>query len=255
MANIFAILTAVALAAGAFFAAKNHTAYEEAIQDRKDAKKQLDSDQEEHAELVDKRDRTIEETGDLNTETASRKEEESTLQSGNDSIQQDIDSKRKTTESNATSIEKLENDLAELGQVEDLAADIQKLQEEIVSLEDEVSGAQVMQSNLTGEQASTDATIDRYKDENSKFSNKVSYGNARITAIYGPWGFVTLSAGAAGGIVPGSKLDVVRGGEVVAQLQVRSAEAGRASADVIPDSNAGETVLIVGDRVVPAAKN
>ena len=126
MANIFAILTAVALAAGAFFAAKNHTAYEEAIQDRKDAKKQLDSDQEEHAELVDKRDRTIEETGDLNTETASRKEEESTLQSGNDSIQQDIDSKRKTTESNATSIEKLENDLAELGQVEDLAADIDR---------------------------------------------------------------------------------------------------------------------------------
>jgi DNA polymerase III epsilon subunit-like protein len=48
-------------------------------------------------------------------------------------------------------------------------------------------------------------------------------------------------------------VDVVRDGEVVAKLRVSSVEAGRAAAEIVPDSLAQDTVLMVGDRVVPSA--
>ena len=72
----------------------------------------------------------------------------------------------------------------------------------------------------------------------------------RISSIYRNWGFVILAAGDRQGVVTGSTLDVMRGGEVVAKLKVTAVEAGRASADIVLDSVAAQVTLRTGDTVV-----
>ncbi|MBT8036326.1 MAG: hypothetical protein KJO21_02160 [Verrucomicrobiae bacterium] len=76
----------------------------------------------------------------------------------------------------------------------------------------------------------------------------------RISSIYRNWGFVILAAGDTQGVVSGSLLDVMRGGEVIAKLKVTAVEAGRASADIILDSVAEGTTLRSGDTVVAEKK-
>ncbi|MEJ6572304.1 MAG: hypothetical protein QNL39_10015, partial [Akkermansiaceae bacterium] len=76
----------------------------------------------------------------------------------------------------------------------------------------------------------------------------------RICSIYRNWGFVILSAGDKQGVVSGSILDVMRGGEVIGKLKVTAVEAGRASADIVLDSVADGTTLQSGDSVVAEAE-
>ena len=73
--------------------------------------------------------------------------------------------------------------------------------------------------------------------------------NTRISSIYRNWGFVILAAGDQQGVITGSTLDVVRGGEVVGKLKVTAVEAGRAAADIVLDSVAEGSSLRVGDKV------
>lgn len=76
----------------------------------------------------------------------------------------------------------------------------------------------------------------------------------RISSIYRNWGFVILAAGDSQGVVTGSTLDVLRGGEVIGKLKVTAVEAGRASADIVLDSVAPGSTLQTGDTVVPEAE-
>ena len=57
-----------------------------------------------------------------------------------------------------------------------------------------------------------------------------------ISAIYSGWGFVILAGGDNEGVVPGSMLNVMRAGEVIAKLRVTAVEAGRSAADIVIDS-------------------
>ncbi|MEM9238085.1 MAG: hypothetical protein AAGB14_15035, partial [Verrucomicrobiota bacterium] len=168
-------------------------------------------------------------------------------------LKKEISDKKKQVEEQAAEIAVIQEKTADAGNLEELAGNITRLQEQIAAYEDEKSGLEIQRTNLLAERESTSTTIAGYKERSSKITSKVSYGSARINSIFGPWGFVTLSAGSRGGIVSGSTLDVVRGGEAVAQLRVRSVESGRASADVIPDSLGEDVTLMVGDKVVPAA--
>jgi hypothetical protein len=54
-------------------------------------------------------------------------------------------------------------------------------------------------------------------------------------------------------VISGSTLEVQRDGATIAKLRVRSVEAGRAAAEIIPDSVAQDVTLMVGDKVVPGA--
>ena len=100
----------------------------------------------------------------------------------------------------------------------------------------------------------TEGVIAAYRATDANYANKRSFfESTRISSIFPAYGFVTLPVGNSAGVVSGSSLDVVRDGEVVARLRVSSVEAGRSAAEIVPDSLAQDTVLMVGDRVVPSA--
>ncbi|MEM1083318.1 MAG: hypothetical protein AAGI48_04300 [Verrucomicrobiota bacterium] len=253
MANVFAILTAVLLAASAFIAFKNKEAYATEIDDRQTAERNLSKSQAKLADLQKKRNDTIAEKKSTQEATVGLREEEEKQTEKIAALKKDITDKQRQVEEQAAKIAEIKEKTKDAGEIKELAGKIKRFQEEIVAYEDEKAGLEIQRTALLSERESTAATIKTYQDESRMISSQQSYGSARISSIYGPWGFVTLSAGSRGGIVSGSTLDVVRGGEPVAQLRVRSVESGRASADVIPDSLGEDVTLMVGDRVVPTA--
>ncbi|MFC7336390.1 hypothetical protein ACFQY0_04305 [Haloferula chungangensis] len=252
MANIFAILTAVLLAASAFLALKNKEAYTKEIDDRKIAETRLATTQTKLAGLQKRRNDTIAEKNETMQATVGLREEEEQQTAKNDAVKKDISAKREQSESQAAEIAEIKEKTAKAGELKELAGKIKRLQEDIVGLEDEKAAKESQRTNLLAQRESTQSTVTAYNEETRKISSKKSFGNARISSIFGPWGFVTLSAGNNGGIVSGSTLNVVRGGEPIAELRVRSVESNRASADVVPNSLAEDTTLMVGDKVVPA---
>lgn len=254
MANIFAAITAVLLLASAYVAFKNQQAYEKEIEDGKTARNYLDKSRERLAQARKDRDDTIAERTGVEEDTVAKQEVEAERKSGNEKLQGDITAKRQDVADNAERIAEIEDQTKELGEIRDLADNIRRMRTEITGLEDDKAGKEAKLANLISNKNSTESTIENYRDENDAFANQRSFFNsARISAIYGPWGFVTLSAGNNSGVVTNSTLDVVRGGEVVAKLRVRSVESSRSSADIIPDSMAEDVTLMVGDRVVPSA--
>lgn len=252
MANIFAILTALLLAASAFLAHKNKEAYTKEIDERKTAESRLDTTQKKLAGLQEKRNSTIDQKEETMQATVGLREQEEQQTAKNDAVKKSIASKKEQSETQAAEIADIKEKTAKAGELKELAGKIKRLQEDIVGLEDEKASKESQRSNLLAQRTSTLGTVAVYNKETSMISSKKSFGNARISSIYGPWGFVTLSAGNNGGIVSGSTLNVVRGGEPIAELRVRSVESNRASADVVPNSLAEDTTLMVGDKVVPA---
>jgi hypothetical protein len=100
-----------------------------------------------------------------------------------------------------------------------------------------------------------EGVIQVLKTEAEMVSRRESYfTKTRINSIYPNWGFVTLGAGSTAGVVSGSSLEVVRGGSPIAKLLVTAVESNTASASIVPDSLAQDTVLMVGDEVVAAHK-
>ncbi len=254
MANIFAIISAVLLAASAYVAFKNKTAYQNEIDRRLSAERNLEQNQVRLADLQGQRDETIATREDVESQTEARREEEVTVQTTNNQLKTDLGTKKATSEENAERIAEIEEQTQELGEVQEVAGKIRQLKEEISEFEDQRATLQATRANLLSERNSTQAVISDYNKINRDYSNKNSFfDSASISAIYGPWGFVTISAGNAAGAVAGSTLDVVRDGETIAKLRVRTVEAGRASADVIPGSVAEDTTLMIGDTVRPAA--
>ena len=72
-----------------------------------------------------------------------------------------------------------------------------------------------------------------------------------IRSVYRNWGFVVLTSGDKQGVISGSTLDVVRGGEVIAKLKVTAVESGSAAADIVLNSVTEGTEVRSGDKVVP----
>lgn len=254
MANIFAAITAVLLAASAYIAYKNQQAFTKEVEDSKQAKQHLDTSRKRLADLIDERDSTEKERKGVEEDTVAKQEVEAERKAGNEKLTGDIASKRDEVKENADKIAEIEDQTKEQGNLLDLADNIRRMSTEIAGLEDEKAGAEAKLANLLGVKASTEGTIDGYRKIDQSFAKQQSYfSSARIGAIFGPWGFVTINAGNTAGVVTNSTLDVERDGEVVAKLRVRSVESNRAAADIIPGSLAEDEVLMVGDKVVPSA--
>lgn len=255
MANIFAYLSVAVLLAAAYVANKNKEMYILEIQARQTAERDLKKSQDRLEDLRSKRDATIDERKGFEAETLVAEKKEDEQSDENAKLQGDIDEKRELVQANKAKINDLKAKMAELGGLSELAGKMKRLGSEIADLEEDQANKDAMLANLRDELNSTGGSIANYKKVSSNISKQKSYfSSTRITGIYGNWGFVTLDAGNTAGVVTGSRLDVVRGGSVVAELQVRSVEAGRSSADIVPDSLAEDTVLMVGDRVVPTTE-
>ena len=268
MANVFAILTAIVMAVSAFFAFKNWKAYynddplvlgtdqqgivqkrhEEEARRRKQTKI-LQGLQEDLKNTHDERVAT-EKTADERLATLKAQEKK------NKDLQAKIaDYDRKISE-NKAKIAEMEDKLKETGDIKDLVSELRRLKAEIARLEEGVDADNAKLATLTTNIKGTQAIIDDLKSEESNHVNKISYcKNTRIRSVFGNWGFVTLSGGNNDGVVQDSLLDVVRDGETIAKLYVTAVEDNSAAASVDPDSIKPGTVLMVGDKVVPAKKD
>ena len=254
MANIFAIITAVLLAASAYVAYKNKTAYEAEIEARVDAEALLGRQQARLSGLISDRDSTISTRTGVEEDTANKREEQEAAESANAKMKADIEEKRDEVKSNESKLNEIRDQTKELGEISEIAPTITRLRDQITGARDERSSKEATLANTLAERNSTQARIDQYVQESSNISRQQSYfTTARIGAIFPSYGFVTLTSGNTAGVVSGSTLDIVRGGETVGQLRVRTVEANSASADIVPDSLGEDVVLMVGDVVKPAA--
>jgi hypothetical protein len=254
MANVFAILSALALAAAAFIAMKNKEKYTEEISNRQAAEKRLATSQ---ARLDDLQQQfTATETDRKSTEenVVGLRETESAQQKKNKGVEDDIATKKSEVDANASKIADIEDSLKEFSNIDELVGKVKRMNQELAELADTISSNEAKLSDLTSEKSRTEGVIATYRKKDGDYSNKRSFfSSTRISSIFPAYGFVTLPIGNRAGVVPGSNLEVVRDGATVAKLRVKSVESGRAAAEIVPDSLAQDTVLMVGDRVVPSA--
>lgn len=253
MANVFAILSALALAAAAFFAVKNKESYNNQIQSRQTAEKNLARSQDRLETTTNKFNATEADRKSTQEEVVELKGKETAQQKKLQTMQSDVEDKTATSEANAKKIADIQEKLKETGEIEEIAGVLKRTSEEIEALSQEIASNKAMFADLSSERVGTEQTIAGYRDRSQSFADRRSYfSSTSIGAIFPAYGFVTLPVGASGGVVPGSDLNVVRDGAVVAKLRVRSVELGRAAAEIVPDSLAADTTLMVGDRVEPS---
>ena len=139
---------------------------------------------------------------------------------------------------------------------DDLIPKLKRLRNQLMEAEEGIANeedrvAKLTQRNQDAKQKiqSLSQVIDGYSTGRSLMSLKTS-----ISAIYSGWGFVILAGGDNEGVVPGSMLNVMRAGEVIAKLRVTAVEAGRSAADIVVDSMSTDTMLRAGDEVVAEEK-
>ncbi|WP_035612351.1 hypothetical protein [Haloferula sp. BvORR071] len=254
MANVFAILSAIALAAACFLAMKNKDAYEAEIKHRITAEEKQATAKSKLEDVTNKYKATNEERINVEKETADLKQNLLAENAKNDKLTSEKDAKASEEGANAKKITEIEEQLKEIGPIEDLVATINTLKGSLEELTTDIAASDAKIADLTADKARTEGVIKAYSDKNQNYANKRSFfAGTRISAIYPAYGFVTLPIGNSSGVVSGSSLDVVRDGAVVAKLRVSSVEAGRAAAEIVPDSLAQDTTLMVGDRVVPGS--
>jgi hypothetical protein len=255
MANVFAILSAIALAAAAFLAMKNKDAYKNEIGLRQQEQARNVKLTAEYNALVDEFNTTETERKSTETETVSLREQETAETKKNNELEAQKDAKDKEAKANQEKIGGIEEQLKEFGSIEELVDKLKGTQEALEGLDLDIASATAKQADLTSEKVRTEGVVNAYNVKNTNYSSKKSFfGSTRISAIYPAYGFVTLPVGGTAGVVSGSALDVVRDGSVVAKLRVSSVEAGRAAAQIVPDTVAEGTTLMVGDRVVPGSE-
>ena len=255
MANVFAILSAIALAAACFLAMKNKDAYATEIKARQTEQDRNAKLTTEFNSVVDEFNTTEAERLGAEKETLVLRETETAETKKNTVLQGEKDAKEAESKKMGETIAAFEEQTKEFGPIEELVAKLQSLKESLGGLDLDIASAEAKTADLTGEKTRTETVMKSYSDKNQSYSNKRSFfAGTRIAAIYPAYGFVTLPIGNSSGVVSGSPLDVVRDGAVVAKLRVSSVEAGRAAAEIVPDSVAQDTTLMVGDRVVPGSE-
>jgi hypothetical protein len=255
MANVFAILSAIALAAAAFLAMKNKEAYADEIKARQGEQDRLATQTAKHESLVADYDETAATRKSTEEETVGLRAKETEQTKKNKDVESSVATKKAEADSNAAKITEVETQLKEVGNIEELVGKMKRTKQDLEEFTLAIASTEAKLADLTSEKNRTEGVIGTYTAKNSNYSNKRSFfGSTRISAIYPAYGFVTLPLGNNAGVVSGSPLDVVRDGSVIAKLRVRSVESGRAAAEIIPDSVAADTTLSVGDRVVPGSE-
>ncbi|RYD73791.1 MAG: hypothetical protein EOP84_21000 [Verrucomicrobiaceae bacterium] len=256
MANVFAILTAIVLAAAAFIASKNKSKYEAEIEARKTEETRLAKSTARLDDLSKQFDNTASERKTTEETNVSLTEAESAQKKKNTALESALSEKEAQADTNAKKISAVEEGLKELGNIEELVEKIKTTSQELITLKDDIASSEAKLADLTSEKGRTEGVIGSFRAKDSNYSNKNSFfSSTRISQVFPTYGFVTLPIGNSGGVISGSPLNVVRDGAVIAKLRVSSVEAGRAAAEVVPDSVAEGTTLQAGDRVVPGAED
>ncbi|MES2657477.1 MAG: hypothetical protein V4689_02605 [Verrucomicrobiota bacterium] len=256
MANVFGILTAIALALSAFVAFKNKAAYEKDLSDTElrhgeltKSEARLAADKEVLAALPPEIEGVDAEVEKLTADEAAQKKV-------NDGLNKQVEEKTAKISAAKAQLDGIREKTAKIGNVDQLAAKMRETNAEIEELKQSITGNEAKLANLTAQNTSTEAQITDTKGKFDDFAGGRSLVslNTRIRSIYPNWGFVTLAAGNNAGVVTSSTLNVVRNDQVIAKLLVTAVESTTSSASIVPDSMASDATLMVGDRVVPGLK-
>ena len=195
MANIFAIITAVLLAASAYLAFKNKGAYTKEIADRQTEEVRLDKSKAKLKGLQDDRDRTIADRKGVEAETVAEQEKETAQKDKNSKIQSDIQTKQQKVQENSTKIDEIEEQTKELGDIGEIAGNIKRMSNEIQELKDEKAVKEATLANLIGEKTGTEQTIAGYQKENTSIANPEvlllqhpHHGHLRFVWLRHSWG-------------------------------------------------------------------
>lgn len=256
MANVFGILTAIALALSAFVAFKNHAAYEKDLAETATRQKELadnETDLAKDNKILE--DLPVEIDG-VDAEVDKLTSDESAQKKVNAGLTAQIEEKTKKIAADKEQLDGIREKTAKIGNINELAAKMRETNAAIEELKQSITGNEAKLANLTAQTASTDAQIVDTKSKFDDFAGGRSLPslNTRIRSIYPNWGFVTLASGNNAGVVTNSTLNVVRNDQVIAKLLVTAVESSTASASIVPDSMASDATLMVGDRVVPGLK-
>ncbi len=254
MSNTLGILTAIVLALSAFFAWKNKTAYENRIAETQDEKRKLERSTDRFNKAVDDVNTTtkeieeaLAETNRLNGETVTRKDK-------NQDLTLQVETKTGEVNRNKEKLGEVREMASRMPDQKELANQLRQYRTEFEELGQSITAAEGRLANLTASnnQAQQQSDTIRTRLDTLTAERSLSTLDTRIRSIYPTWGFVTLAAGNNSGVVANSTLNVMRGSEVIGKLLVTAVESSTASASIVPDSLPDDTVLMVGDRVVPA---
>lgn len=257
MSKIFGIIAAVILAVSAFVAWKNQGAYKKEIES-------LHAEQAEEKSTIkelEKQQARLKEAGEAKDSYIVKNEEaKGKLELANKEYsdsKKEVESLKETHKSKETELAEVKELTDGLPNPDELVPKVKRMQGQTAEADNGIATEEARLAQLAREEQdgkvrieSLRQTVDDYSTGNSLASLKT-----RISSIYHNWGFVILASGDKQGVVPGSTLDVMRGGEVIGKLKVTAVEAGRAAADIVLDSVAVGSMLQAGDTVVAERKD
>ena len=154
---------------------------------------------------------------------------------------------------NETEIASAEEALKGLPDPGVLIPKIKRMTSELTQATSGIASEEAKLANLVSNDANGKARIKVMRDRIAMQTTGRSFPDLKtsIRSVYRNWGFVVLTSGDKQGVISGSTLDVVRGGEVIAKLKVTAVESGSAAADIVLNSVTEGTEVRSGDKVVP----
>ncbi len=255
MANpkVLGTLALIILLLGGFMSLKNMQAYENEIAQTKVeahnlalSRARLKKAEDALADTIAKKEGVLAEVATLETDEANQKKL-------NFDLKAELDEKTGKVADLQGSAEEMAEAQKKLVRMQEVADQCKRLKEEIGQLDAVIKENEAEEARLIAANTDMEGQIDfMRKDAELRAGGKSMVGlETRIRAVYPTWGFVTLESGDKAGVVLNSTLCVVRDGEVVCRLYVATVERNTASANIVPDSLAPDTVLMVGDLVGP----
>ncbi len=252
MSTVFGTIAAVLLAAAAFVAFKNKGAYEAEIATNKSALQLKVSTEK---ELAKEQARLVAAEADRDKNLAAAKDVQAEFDEVTalfESAKKEVDTLSAEHKANEAKIANADDTLKGLPDPDELVPKVKRMQSDLSAAQSEIATYETSLANLLQRSKNAEERVSAVRKLIDLQSSGKSFPSLRtsISSVYRNWGFVILSAGDSQGVVTDSRLDVLRGGEVIGKLQVTAVEAGRAAADIVLDSVADGTTLQIGDTVV-----
>ena len=255
MINILGIIAALFLAASIYFGLTNQKSYQTHIDSFNKEERLL---KKANITITDKQNTTKTLTQDIEDDGAAL----TTLKSDADDIakelkeiEEEVDSQKSEIGEKKEELAELEEESSELDGVEDFFEDVKEKEGALAKTQAEIGFANTRRDQLGGQSSSVESQINAVSQKIDAYSSQSSPAtlNSSIARVYGNYGFVTINGGDSAGIIKGSTLDILRGGERIGKVLVTTVEPNLAAADIISESLIGGAHFHSGDKVVSGA--
>lgn len=254
MANIFGILTALVVAVSLWVGYKNGVELEKQVVATAAAERKLKTAQEDEQTINAKNKAEDKRFAEFPAELEEAKLRPEELEIAINELTVQKNSLEKKVKRSSRELASIEEARSSFPDPEVVIPEITKTKQDIAQLKVDLASEQAELETVEAEIVSVNAVSAKHKEINEVRASGKSLPTLATTvkSVYRNWGFVTLNGGNTQGVVPGSTLDVVRNGEVVAKLKVTAVESNRAAADILPDALPVVVSLRAGDKVVAA---